>query len=338
MKKSIYLCAIILLLGHINQAQERPSSPWFPEAAEWYYGSFPIESPGGTDCIHMTVTKDTLLADRLCRQLKLEACDGAYETLYEYVYPCGDSLFYYNYAAQDFFLLMDMSAKKGDTIWVHDTGFIPNPGFDPYQRWNDHYSTPDEIRKQYCFLAYKIIGTDTVVIGGKSLRRQRAEPIYSLKDEWRTYWVFPSSNQDDDIVENIGSLGGFWGVSAMISLEREPLQLRCFFAEGKTYMTDGKCDNAAVETSLENPASFWRLSPQPASEIVRAVCEASAVGTWRDGRWRLVDAAGKALQGGVFTDGCFEINLSDCPTGLYFVEIMAADGTACRLKYLKATR
>ena len=139
MKKFLYLLLPFLLLGHASQAQETRPSPWFPEGAEWYYGSFPIESPGGTDCIHMTVTKDTLLADRLCRQLKLEACDGAYETLYEYVYPCGDSLFYYNYAAQDFFLLMDMSAKKGDTIWVHDTGFIPNPGFDPYQRWNDHY-------------------------------------------------------------------------------------------------------------------------------------------------------------------------------------------------------
>ncbi len=130
----------------------------------------------------------------------------------------------------------------------------------------------------------------------------------------------------------------FFGETELVYPEMGSYRLRCFSAEGKTYLTDGKCDNVAVETPLDNPASFWRLSPQPASGSVRAVCEETTGGTWHNGSWRLVDAAGKALQGGVFTDGCFEINLSDCPTGLYFVEIMAADGTACRLKCLKATR
>ena len=91
----------------------------------------------------MTVVKDTLFAGCPCKQLQLEACDGKFETLYEYVYPCGDSLFYYNYAAQDFFLLLNLSAKTGDTIWIHDSAFIPNPGFDPYHLWGFNYDEYD---------------------------------------------------------------------------------------------------------------------------------------------------------------------------------------------------
>ena len=349
MKKFLYLLLPFLLLGHASQAQETRPSPWFPEDAEWYYGIHDINMGMGmaTGCIHMTVAKDTLFAGRPCKQLKLEACDGKYETLYEYVYPCGDSLFYYNYAEGDFFLLLDLSAKKGDTIWVHPSGFIPNPGFDPYLRWKKHgiFAANDSnaIREAYRFMAYRIKNVDTVIMDGKTLRRQHAEEITTRNEngeQTHSDWFFPGWQHPkyNYVVEGLGSLGGFWGESWGWMPEWGIMWLRCFFAEGKTYLTDGKCDNAAVETSLENPAAFWRLSPQPATESVRAVCEASAVGTWRDGRWRLVDAAGKALQGGVFTDGCFEISLSDHPAGLYFIEITAANGTACRLKCLKATR
>ncbi|MDE7148997.1 MAG: T9SS type A sorting domain-containing protein [Bacteroidales bacterium] len=333
MKKLISLIIGLmgLLLMRIEGQETRPS-PWFPEGAEWYYGLFgEWELFGSTGCVHMTVAKDTLLADRPCKQLKLEACDGKYETLYEYVYPCGDSLFYYNYAAQDFFLLLDLSAKKGDTVWIHksDSVFIPNPGFDPYSR---------DYLEETKVIAYRICNVDTIVMAGKSFRRQKAEPIrYRINGYVVSWWNFPGV-YGGDIVEGLGSMSYFWGESEPMYPESGGYHLRCFFAEGKTYMTDGKCDNVAVEEPLENTSTFWRLSPQPATEIVRAVCESTVSGTWHSGRWRLVDAAGKALQGGVFTDGNFEIGLSDHPAGLYFVEITAADGTACRLKCLKAAR
>lgn len=334
MKKLISL--IIGLMGLFPmrlEGQETRPSPWFPDGAEWYYGLFrEFELFGGTGCVHMTVAKDTLFAGRLCKQLRLEACDGAYATLYEYVFPCGDSLFYYNYAAQDFFLLLDLSAKKGDTVWVHRPGslFTPNPGFDPYRRG---YATETNV------VVYRIINIDTIVMAGKFLRRQQAEPIWYNVGHMVPLWGFPGGiNNSGYIVEGIGSMAYFFGETELVYPEMGSYHLRCFFAEGKTYMTDGKCDNAAVEIPLENPASFWRLSPQPAAESVRAVCETSANGVWREGRWRLVDASGKALQGGVFTDGCFEISLSDHPAGLYFAEITAANGSTCRLKCLKATR
>ena len=330
MKKMILWALSLFFLSPIRlHAQEPTPSPWFPDGAEWYYGVFNHDDGlllgGGTGCIHMTVTKDTLLAGRQCKQLKIEACDGKYETLYEYVYPCGDSLFYYNYANRDFFLMLDLSAQKGDTVWVHDTAFIPNPGFDPYQRgyWENNN-----------FLAYNIIDIDTVIMNGKSLRRQRAAPIiYDTNEQLASCWCFPGMNGGCYIVEGLGSLDYFFGEAEPIHPEWGHCKLRCFFAEGKTYLTDGKCTNAAVETPLENPAAFWRLSPQPATESVQAVCEAMEA-AWHSGSWRLIGAGGKTLRHGTFSDGRFDVSLSAIPAGLYFIEI-TANGTTCRLKCVK---
>lgn len=329
MKKMI-LWAIGLFCLSLMRLNAQGTSPWFPDGAEWYYGIFNHDSGlllgGGTGCIHMTVAKDTLFAGRLCKQLKLEACDGKFATLYEYVYPCGDSLFYYNYAAQDFFLLLNMSAQKGDTIWVHksDSVYISNPGFDPYQRGQWENSK---------VMAYRIIDIDTVVMAGKSLRRQQAAPIfYYINGRRVSFWCFPGMN-GGYIVEGLGSLPYFWGESEPIFPEWGYCKLRCFFAEGKTYITDGKCDNAAVEMPFENPATFWRLSPQPATESVQAVCEAAETG-WYSGGWRLVDAGGKVLRQGTFNDGKFDVSLSAIPAGLYLIEI-TANGTICRLKCVK---
>ncbi len=73
MKKFILLIIGLMALLPVQlHAQETRPSPWFPEDAEWYYGLFgEWELFGGTGCVHMTVAKDTLLADRPCKKLKL---------------------------------------------------------------------------------------------------------------------------------------------------------------------------------------------------------------------------------------------------------------------------
>ena len=92
----------------------------------------------------------------------------------------------------------------------------------------------------------------------------------------------------------------------------------------------GELANNRLEPS---PSTFWRLSPQPATESVQAVCEAAETG-WHSGNWRLVDTGGKALRRGTFSDGRFDISLNAIPAGLYFIEI-TANGTTCRLKCVK---
>ncbi|MDE5574829.1 MAG: hypothetical protein K2I87_03845, partial [Bacteroidales bacterium] len=96
-------------------AQEGMESFRFAEDAQWYYSIADDGMGSGVGCIHMSVSGDTVLMGKKCRRLMIESCDGSYETICEYVYSVGEKLFYYNMAAQDFFLLLDLSAKPGDT-------------------------------------------------------------------------------------------------------------------------------------------------------------------------------------------------------------------------------
>ena len=334
-----------LLIEHQNNGSGRivfvgepiPSnaSPWFPQGAEWYYGLFNEGVEGKTGCVHMTIEKDTLFAGKMCKQLKLSSCVGDFATLYEYVYPCGDSLFYYNYDAKDFFLLLNLSAKAGDTIWVHRTSFIPNPGFDPYYRWQV-VNTP-----YMQFMAYKILDVDMVEMSGKQLKRQKVEPIdrrmVNGKMEF-SGWRFVSDDNRLDIkcvIEGIGSSGGFWGETSFKTPESGYYKLRCFSAGDQTYMTDGRCDNVVVEPTWVLNSAQWQLSPQPAGEVVQVVCTSSDA-MWQKGRWFLHDLSGRRLQSGEFTDGRFEVSLRSVPQGMYMIETRAAQGGAvCRLKCVK---
>ena len=139
---------------------------------------------------------------------------------------------------------------------------------------------------------------------------------------------FPDAS-DSTYIFHMRSYGEFIGNDSLV-MNYEIFSTR---HGGETCYYEGVRLNLAVETSLENPTTFWRLSPQPASEQVQAVCEAAET-AWHSGGWRLVDAGGKALRRGTFSDGRFDISLNAIPAGLYFIEI-TANGTTCRLKCVK---
>ena len=211
-------------------------SPWNMRVESWWvYGLFDDESGC---CLDMKIRNDTLIAGKMCKQLRLSSCLGKYfET--QYIYPCGDSLFYYNYDAQEFFLLLDLSAKIGDTVRVHNTEFKPNPGFDPYNRW--HNPNASEV---YPFLAYKIVALDTMKVGDLSLRRQKVEPVVSRRVNGKTEtsgWAFPSSFQDQNyIVERIGSLGGFFGEKMSNTSKSGYYKLNCFWGQHRSENSENR--------------------------------------------------------------------------------------------------
>ncbi|MDE5574947.1 MAG: hypothetical protein K2I87_04455, partial [Bacteroidales bacterium] len=99
----------------MQEGLQHQGSSWFMEGSQWYYEIADDGMGSGVGCIHMSVSGDTVLMGKTCRRLMIESCDGSYETICEYVYSAGEKLFYYNMAAQDFFLLLDLSAKPGDT-------------------------------------------------------------------------------------------------------------------------------------------------------------------------------------------------------------------------------
>lgn len=312
------------------RAQERADFFRFAEDAQWYYEIADDGMGSGGGCIRMSVAGDTLLEGRKCQRIKIESCDRTYETLYEYLYPCGEKLYYYNFQTREFFMLLDFSAQAGDTVWVHTNAFTPNLGFDPYQRWK-LYDTD-----YFSFMAYRITAVDTVSMGNKSFKRQSAQPITIRNTEHgeeHSEWMFPGWHHDY-IIEGIGSLGGFFGEVWGLYPEWGKCRLCCFSANGQNYISDGECGSASTERMQVQEKEIWRLSPQPATNVVRATCMSDVDKNWRSGHWRLFNLTGKIIQHGTFVDEGFEITLRDNPTGMYMLEIDNGKGSVSRLKCL----
>ncbi|MCM1041004.1 MAG: T9SS type A sorting domain-containing protein [Bacteroides sp.] len=318
--KRLLLLFFFLSWGGISalQAQEANESPWFAEGSKWCYSIADDGMGSGVGCIRMSVAGDTLLGERVCKRLKIESCDGSYETSYEYVYPEGEKLFYYNVAVEDFFLLLDLSAKPGDTVWVHTEAFTPNPGFDPYQRWKLYRDPSDSFR----FMAYRITAIDSVSMGGKMLKRQAAQPLTERKTdngEEDSYWHFPGWHQEY-IIEGIGSMGGFFGEVQGLYPEWGKCRLRCFFADGKTYLTDGNCGETANETGKADIGI--KIYPNPAGETITLTttgCNLQKV--------EILDVNGRVLYAATLDNQTsFRYNVSWMPSGIYLARVKTPCG------------
>ncbi len=311
MKINLYLTGLIMLLGmSLSRAQDM--EPMVQEGRQWATRVWWAVSPPQLYTEIYRMEGDTVLDKKTYKKiycyLTEDLSDG---TLYYYALrQDSEKVFIRFYGQSDEKLFFDFSLTPGQTFSVNGDNMV-------VEVIGDTILSPDS-KTRKCVLLKSIkydIFEDVWVEGIGSL-------VYGIN------W--------NGLMENLLRLDGAKVYNILCchqndkQIYQNPSYSGCFVGEAPP--------GVSTEKTQLNPAAFWRLSPQPASESVRAVCEATADGAWRDGRWRLVDAAGKALQGGVFTDGCFEISLSDHPAGLYFVEITAASGTACRLKCLKATR
>lgn len=343
MKTKFFLLSVLFLFigeNAVLHAQKSQDSSWFMDGSQWYYYIADDGMGSGEGCIRMSLAGDTLLGEHVCQRLMMESCDGSYETIYEYVYSVGEKLFYYNVAAKDFFMLLDLSAQPGDTVWVHTESFVPNPGFDPYRRWEKvaaDFSDPSEC---FPFMAYKIDSVDTLNIGGKTLKRQSAQPVTNRTTEHgeeNSLWMFPGWHHEY-IIEGIGSLGGFFGEVWGLYPEWGKCQLRCFSVNGQNYISNGECGNTSIERPQTHEKEIWRLSPQPATGVVRVYRISTDDRIGESGRWRLFNLAGKIIQNGTFVNGSFVISVEDNPSGLYFMEIDAGKGNICRLKCITIKR
>ncbi|MDE7149483.1 MAG: hypothetical protein K2O01_03620, partial [Bacteroidales bacterium] len=172
--------------------------------------------------------------------------------LYHYAFrQDGEKVYLKFYGEKGETLFFDFSIKKGKSISVHGHKFV--------------------VEEVY----------DMVLSDGKTRKAIRLSD-----DEMTDTWV-----------EGVGSLvyGINWdGLVLLLGAKRYDL-LCCYQNGEQIYQTNlfgGRCFIGEAPAGLANnrekpnPASFWRLSPQPATEIVRAVCESTVSGTWHSGRWR----------------------------------------------------
>ncbi len=299
MKKSIILL-VLTLLSLINLSQAQNIDPIVQEGRQWATSVWWAVSPPQFYTEIYRMEGDTVLDKKTYKKIYCyytEDLSGG--TLYNYALrQDGGKVYLKFYGETGENLFFNFSIKKGSAFSVHG----------------------------HTFAADKVY--DTILADGKTRKAIRLHD-----DEMTDIWV-----------EGVGSLiyGINWdGLRRMPGAKKYDL-LCCHQNEVRIYQTTehgGSCFVGEVPEGLSNnkvkpnPATYWRLSPQPAAESVQAVCEATETG-WHNGSWRLIDAGGRALRRGTFSGGRFEISLSAVPTGLYFIEI-TANGTTCRLKCIK---
>lgn len=311
MKIKLYLTGLIMLLG-MNLSQAKNIEPMVQDGRQWATRVWWAVSPPQLYTEIYRMEGDTVLDKKTYKKIYCYYTeDLSSGMLYHYAMRQeGDKVYLKFYGEKGETLFFDFSLTPGQTFSVNGDNMV-------VEVIGDTILSPDSKTRKCVFL--------------KSIKYDIFEDIWVEGIGSLVYGI-----NWDGLMEGLLRLDGAKVFNILCchqnnkQIYQNPEYNNCFVGEAPP--------DVSTEKTPLNPAAFWRLSPQPAAGSVRVVCEASADGAWREGHWRLVDAAGKAVQGGVFADGSFEISLSDRPASLYFVDITAADGTTCRLKCLKATR
>ena len=300
MERKHYLTSSFILLLFINLSQAQNIDPVVQEGRQWSTRVWWAVSPPQLYTEIYRMESDTVLDKKTYKKLYCYYTeDLSASTLYHYALrQDGEKVYLKFYGEKGETLFFDFSIKKGKSISVHGHKFV--------------------VEEVY----------DMVLSDGKTRKAIRLH-----NDEMTDIWV-----------EGVGSL--VYGINwdGLVGLDgAKKYDILCCYQNGEqiyqTTQYSGRCFVGEPPAGLANdrlevnPSSFWRLSPQPATECVQAVCEVAETG-WHSGNWRLVDAGGKALRRGTFSDGRFAVSLSAIPTGLYFIDI-TANGTTCRLKCVK---
>ena len=299
MKRKYYLTSSLILLLLINLSQAQNIDPVVQEGRQWATRILCSVNPVEYNPVHTETYRmegDTVIDQLTYKKIYCyKTPDLSDRQLFRYA--CrqdNQKVFIYFYYTQNEALFFDFSLDNCDVFEEKSRS---------YKVFSVHDTLLNDGVTRKCIHLKDITRDDNIKIW--------VEGLGSL--EKGIYW------EPFDIVGCTGTL--LCCHQNGVQIYRNPDYNNCFV------------DKVTNEQSEPNPAAFWRLSPQPATESVQAVCEAVETG-WYSGSWRLVDAGGKALRHGTFSDGRFDVSLRAIPAGLYFIEI-TANGTTCRLKCVK---
>jgi hypothetical protein len=239
MKKMLIICMIVSFKGF--------SQEWFPIDAIWHYTLPGIEKQ---DYVRITVSGQALDTDPSCKELVFSrGSDGIQWT--ETICHSGDSVFYVNNEKK--YLLYNFNAKKGDTVVVHKELFNPTKSFF-HQEGLGSFS-------------YEIIEIDTITLNGKNLQRQTVRRLRESD------WGFEGLNSVSYIIESIGSLSYFFGLSNNGYPEQVVPLLRCYSGNGIKYKSESwahECDY--TNSGTEKCSDFFNVSQDPTYLYLRS-CE-----------------------------------------------------------------
>jgi hypothetical protein len=205
-----------------------------PIGAKWYF-SHPITEGNYNKIgyIKYAYLKDSLIAGKAVQTISITKHQSAnsIETFGNmYVHQQGDSTLFFNPYTNQFHLLFNFSAQKGDTVTV----------FNASCRVPDYFMGTGTIHQ----FRYIILRVDTINIDGKVYRKQ------FYKNHNQSDWRFGENTIDEIdtnefILEKIGPSRYFLGYSVNVTVEQNQPLLRCYNDSNTDYKNPNResdCD------------------------------------------------------------------------------------------------
>ena len=243
---------LLILFPMLTFAQD-----WAPIGAKWTYD----HEPGvGSYITTIESMKDTMVMGKLCRLLLSKETDesmrvdGSYywRTFIlskDFIYTSRDTVFHYNKFEHSFYPLYMMNVQKKDTVVVM------------------RRTTPCGDSPYFCSQFEYVVDS----ISSLTLQNRPLKLIYNSATEHST-WVFNRSwnLEHYPILEKVGSLKYFFGVSRNFVMEGSISRLRCY-DDGKISYKSGdwtkECDYlrplSGPSSVLDNLDNRVVVSPNP---------------------------------------------------------------------------
>ncbi len=242
---------ILTLIFAVSMQFSFGQNEFAPIGAKWHYTP-PYGNYDSFDCFLFESTHDTIINGNICKVIDITKCITQQLIGKEYLFQNGDSLFYYNYNSDNFYLLYNFSAEVNDTIIVHNNKFKPTIG----------YLSSDSI----IYFKYKILEIDSLNISGEWYKRQTVTSLYGGD------WGFSGAQQDTYIIEKMGSLVFFFGRLGYIIPEESAGILRCYSDSIFNYHNpdwEQDCDySVSIKELNKKEENFIKIFPNPFNKTI----------------------------------------------------------------------
>ncbi|MFO7655937.1 MAG: T9SS type A sorting domain-containing protein [Bacteroidales bacterium] len=224
---------------------------WFDQGSIWFYNT-PYHEFESQHCTKSEIIGDTVIKGATNKILLYKDCSTNEIIATEYVHFSNDSIFYFNYYHDAYYLLYDFTAKEGDTVSVHNNKFKPTNGF--------QFNYSDSIEN----FQYVVSKVDSVLISGEWLKRQKTKPIN--QGDWFFFSAYDTAAYN---VEKIGNLGYFFGRYGYITLSESIGMLRCYSDNIINYKSPNwnkECDVVSLIDNYRLPNI--NIYPNPSNSLL----------------------------------------------------------------------
>lgn len=317
---------ILMLVGSSAYAQQ-----FAPVGATWTY-QIPKSNSLKVACAQYRAEKDTIIAGRYCTIITLYFSqeDGTWvsEGRSEIVSSTANGDIVYVYFQDNFHIIYDFTAEVGDTI------VVTNETFDGFFL--------NGISQQRRF-AYKIDSISSVPFDSDTLSMQYVSYLSPPWDSITPEWGFGDVTDMGDnvlgrIVKGVGSLNraAMLGTSSGFSfVSFAPDYLNCYQDEDKYYQFgDIDCDalislHTAVHQETKGQGNQEKIYPNPFTESISIAHAPSEVS-----QLSISDTQGQVIKA-FQQDTMTNINLSNLPSGVYFLAISFRNGSIKTYRVIK---